>query len=245
MKKCPECGNPSYDGAPVCGNCGYKFPKSKAVVPKREDIFQKEKKPEKKSEKKPEKKDDGESTLNIIKNNKLIIGAILLVTLIVICGIVLTGTGNNGTGNTSTSPLQANDLAEYSEGEFSFKYPASWQEINGSDIDHTGAKFFDNNANAIIEYYNVTSEFSTVKEITEQRISYAQSNGDSIELVETVTLDGRNASNIILENADGDYTRYVSMFSDGKLYVFKVTGDSVNTITANDIEQTINSADIA
>ena len=35
------------------------------------------------------------------------------------------------------------------------------------------------------------------------------------------------------------------MFSDGKLYVFKVTGDSVNTITANDIEQTINSADIA
>ena len=136
-------------------------------------------------------------------------------------------------------------MVEFKEGEFSFKYPSSWKETNGSDIDHPGAKFYDNNANAIIEYYNVSSEFSTVKEITEQRITYAQSQGDSIELVETVTLDGRNASNIILENADGDYTRYVSMFSDGKLYVFKITGDSVNTVTADDIQQTINSADIA
>uniref|UniRef100_UPI003182C382 zinc ribbon domain-containing protein n=2 Tax=Methanobacteriaceae TaxID=2159 RepID=UPI003182C382 len=50
MKKCPECGNPSYDGAPVCGNCGYKFPKSKSIVPKGEDIFKKEPKKEPKKE---------------------------------------------------------------------------------------------------------------------------------------------------------------------------------------------------
>ena len=31
-EKCPECGNPSYDGAPVCGNCGYKFPKPKVSL---------------------------------------------------------------------------------------------------------------------------------------------------------------------------------------------------------------------
>ncbi|WP_305515600.1 zinc ribbon domain-containing protein [Methanobrevibacter sp. V14] len=47
MKKCPECGNPSYDGAPICGNCGYNFPKPKVVAPKSEDIFQKEPKVEK------------------------------------------------------------------------------------------------------------------------------------------------------------------------------------------------------
>ena len=35
------------------------------------------------------------------------------------------------------------------------------------------------------------------------------------------------------------------MFSDGRLYVFKVTGDSVNSITSEPIENTINSADIA
>ena len=40
MKKCPECGNPSYDGAPVCGNCGYKFPKPKVKAPIQEDIFE-------------------------------------------------------------------------------------------------------------------------------------------------------------------------------------------------------------
>ena len=70
-------------------------------------------------------------------------------------------------------------------------------------------------------------------------------NGDAIELLETVTLDGRNGSNIILENDDGNYTRYVSMFTDGKLYVFKITGDSINSITSDSINAMINSADIA
>ena len=50
---------------------------------------------------------------------------------------------------------------------------------------------------------------------------------------------------MILENADGDYTRYVSMFSDGKLYVFKITGSSENSLSSEDIESTISSADIA
>ena len=68
MKKCPECGNPSYDGAPVCGNCGYKFPKQKVVAPKSEDIFQQEPKVKKDA--------NDEDTISIIKNNKLIIGAI-------------------------------------------------------------------------------------------------------------------------------------------------------------------------
>ena len=63
MKKCPECGNPSYDGAPVCGNCGYKFPKSKSIVPKGEDIFKKEPK----KEPKKEKPSDEESILEIVK----------------------------------------------------------------------------------------------------------------------------------------------------------------------------------
>ena len=83
-----------------------------------------------------------------------------------------------------------------------------------------------------------------MKEITQQRISYAQENGDSVELVETVTLDGRNASNILFENYDGDYTRYVSMFSDGKLYVFKVMGPSQNSVDTDSINSVINSADI-
>ena len=56
MKKCPECGNPSYDGAPVCGNCGFKFPKQKVAAPKGEDIFQKERKEKKTS--------NEESTIN-------------------------------------------------------------------------------------------------------------------------------------------------------------------------------------
>lgn len=59
MKKCPECGNPSYDGAPVCGNCGYNFPKPKVVAPKSEDIFQQEPKKKKAS--------DDEDTVSIIK----------------------------------------------------------------------------------------------------------------------------------------------------------------------------------
>jgi len=235
VKKCPECGNPSYDGAPVCGNCGYKFPKPKVAPQKREDIFQKEQK-----EKKVKKPSNEESTMSILKEKKLLIGAILLITLIVICGIVLTGPSNK-----STTVQTTNDLAEYSAGDFSFKYPTSWEEINETDESHPGAKFFKNSENTTIEYYNITSDYTSLKEVTQERISYAQETGSFVELVETTTLDGRNSSNIILENADGDYTRFVSMFSDGELYVFKVNGDSINSVTSDEINSVVNTADIA
>ena len=247
MKKCPECGNPSYDGAPVCGNCGYKFPKQKVVAPKREDIFQKEPEAKKeaktKKENKVKKQSNDEDTVSIIKNNKVLIGAIILITLIVICGIFLTGNNNNN-NNTSSPVIQASDLVEYSAGDFSFKYPDTWKKVNGSDVEHPGAIFFQNEDNVTIEYYNITSDAKSLKDITQQRISYAQSSGDYVELVETVTLDGRNSSNILLENANGDYTRYVSMFSEGKLYVFKVTGSAENDVNSESIESVISSADI-
>ena len=241
MKKCPECGNPSYDGAPVCGNCGYKFPKPKVAAPKREDIFKQEpKKPE--VEKKPS---DDEDTISIIKDNRVVIGAILILTIIVICGIFLMGS-NNQTNNNSNPVIQTGgDLLEYSANDFAFKYPSTWKEINESDVEHPGAIFFQNENNVTIEYYNISNDAKSLKDITQDRINYAQNQGAYVELVETVTLDGRNSSNIILENADGDYTRYVSMFSDGELYVFKITGDSENSITSEDIENTISSADIA
>ena len=232
MKKCPECGNPSYDGAPVCGNCGYKFPKPKNKVIKEESIF--DKAPE------PKKPSTNESTVSILKEKKLVIGAILLITLIVICGIVLTGSHNN-----NNSSVSNNDLVKVSEGAFSFKYPGNWEEINGSDPEHTNAKFYKNGENTVIEYYNSTLESSSLKEITKDRINYAQNNNSYVELVETIKLDGRNSSNIILENANGNYTRFVSMFSDGNLYVFKITGESMNAVTSNDITTMINSADIA
>jgi hypothetical protein len=237
VKKCPECGNPSYDGAPVCGNCGYKFPKPKAAAPKKEDIFQE--KP------KSEKKTDDNSTASIISKNKLVIGIIIIITLIVICGIVFMGSDNKNATKNSNPVLQSNDLAEYNGGDFSFKYPKSWKKINGSDEEHSNAIFFQNEDNVTIEFYNITSDANSLKDITQQRISHAQEGGDYVELVETITLDGRNSSNMLLENADGDYTRYVSMFSDGKLYVFKVTGDSENSLTSEDIESAINSANIA
>ena len=236
MKKCPECGNPSYDGAPICGNCGYKFPKPKVVAAKREDIFQKEPK---------DKKSSDDSIINILKENKLLIGAILLITLLVIGGIFLMGNNNSKNGADSTTPvIQTNDLVEYDGGDFTFKYPSTWQQVNGTDSDHENAVFFINEENVTIEFYNITSDANSLKEITQERISYAQEKGDSVELVETITLDGRNSSNILFENADGDYTRYVSMFSDGKLYVFKVMGSSQNSVTSESIDSVINTADI-
>ncbi len=238
MKKCPECGNPSYDGAPVCGNCGYTFPKPKVVAPKREDIFQKE--PEEK------KSSDDESILNILKQNKLLIGAIVLITLLVIGGIFLMG-NNNSKSSTGSNPIlqsNGNDLLEHKESDFSFKYPSTWEQVNGTDSEHEDAVFFVNEDNVTIEFYNITSSANSLKEITQQRITHAQDQGDYVELVETITLDGRNSSNMLLENADGDYTRYVSMFSDGKLYVFKVMGSSENSITSESINNAISSADI-
>ena len=233
MKKCPECGNPSYDGAPVCGNCGFVFPKQKVAAPKKESIFEKE--PQK--EKKPS---SDESTINIIKDNKLVIGAILLITIIVIFGIVLTGSNNKG-----SSAIQSTDVVEFNEGGFSFKYPTNWQIVNGSDENHENAKFFENGNKTLIEYYNTTMDSSSLKDITQERISYAQNSGSYVELVETITVDGKNASNVILENADGNYTRFVSLFNNGNLYVFKIIGNSINAVTSSHINSAINSTKIA
>ena len=239
MKKCPECGNPSYDGAPVCGNCGFKFPKQKVAAPKKESIFEKSSKVEKTpKEKKPS---SNQSTIEIIKDNKLIIGAILLITLIVICGIVLTGLNNKST----SSPVQLNDMAQFDENGFSFSYPKNWVITNSSDEDHEGAVFFENTNNTLIEYYNTTMDSTSLKEITQQRLSYAQEMGSYVELVETITVDGKNATNIILENNDGTYTRFVSMLNDGELNVFKIIGTSIDSISSEDINSVIDSAKIA
>ena len=240
MKKCPECGNPSYDGAPVCGNCGFKFPKQKVAAPKKESIFEKSPENEKKApkEKKPS---SNESTIDIIKDNKLIIGAILLITLIVICGIVLSGLSNN---KGTDSPI-TNDMAQFSENAFSFSYPNSWVMTNSSDEDHEDAIFFENGNNTLIEYYNTTMDSASLKEITQQRISYAQEMGAYVDHVETITLDGKNATNIILENSDGSYTRFVSMLDDGELYVFKISGPSNDFINSKEINSMLDSAKIA
>ena len=231
MKKCPECGNPSYDGAPVCGNCGYTFPKPKAAVQKEESVFDKQ--PKAKKEK------SGESTIDIIKKKKLVIGIIVLLTLIVICGIVLTGNNKN-----SSPIVPINDMNKYDDGIITFNYPKDWETLNMSDDEREGGVFYKNGNNTIIEYYNVTSDATSLKEINQQRISYAQEIGSYVERVDTITIDGRNASDMIFENADGNYTRYVTMFSNGELYVFKMSGDSVNSLTSPDMQALLDTADI-
>lgn len=230
MKKCPECGNPSYDGAPVCGNCGYKFPKQKTAAPKRENIFQEPVKLYKSS-------DEG-STIEILKENKLVIGIILAITIIVICGIVLSGSNNNTTS-------QSEEINQFSEAGFSFQYPTNWEQVNGTDTEHEGSVFFENANNTTIQYYNVTSDSTSLRDITQQRINVAQENGDYVDTVITITIAGRNASDIILENSDGDYTRYVSVFNGETLHVFRITGSSINAVNSSDINSVLDTVDIA
>ena len=233
MKKCPECGNPSYDGARVCGNCGHKFPKQKVGGPKNDNIFQQKPKVKNKA--------NDDDVMTIIKENRVVIGIILIITLIVICGIIIAGISNNSNDNL----MQSGNALEYNANNFTFKYPGTWKTVNGSDVEHPEALFLSNENNTIIEFYNITSSAESLKDITQQRINNAQTNGDYIELVQTVILDGSNSSNIIMENTNGNYTRYVSMFYNHELYVFKITGNSLNAVNSEEIESVINSADIA
>ena len=232
MKKCPKCGNPSYDGAPVCGNCGYNFPKPKVEVPRREDIFQQVPKMEEDS--------DNEDTLTILKENKFIIGTIIVITLIVICGIVLVGNMNN-----QDLPVESDDLIQYNSNDFTFKYPSTWRAINSSDSANPGAVFYQNENNVTIEFYNISSSIPTIQDLSQDRITYAQNHGDYVDFVETITINNAVASNIIIQNADGNYTRYVSMLDNGKAYVFKMTSADANLLESEDITQAINSANIS
>lgn len=246
MKKCPECGNPSYDGAPVCGNCGYKFPVRKRVAPKKEaKIFDKTQAAKQRNKKPKQPKSlkkqtaESESTIQIIKDNKILIGIIVAVTVIAICGIVLSGSShNNSTSGTGTDTLQ------FSEFGVSFSIPENWKQISLDDSDHPTAIFFDSGNDTVVEFYNITSGYSSLKDINQDRLTKAQNEGDYANTIETLTIDERNASNIILENANGDYTRYVSIFSDGILYVFKVTGSSINEVNSDSVNAMISSTHI-
>jgi hypothetical protein len=227
VKKCPECGNPSYDGAPVCGNCGYKFPKPKVKAPMQEDIF----------EDRPiiNKSGNEESTIDIIKDNKIVIGAILLITLIVIGIIIATGPSNDTTTDVS-------GLNKYSDANFTFSYPSAWNEINGSDELHSGAIFFEGSNGTEIEYYNVTSDFSSISEVNTQRASAAQGSNANINTIQSTQINGQNASDVILENSDGSFTRYVSLLNKGNLYAFKIDGKTIGDVTSSEIESVLQTA---
>ena len=229
MKKCPECGNPSYDGAPVCGNCGYKFPKPKVKAPMQEDIF----------EDRPiiNKSGNEPSTLEIIKENKLVIGTIILITLIVIGIIIATGPAAN-----TTTKIDGSN--KYSDAKISFTYPSDWKEVNGSDELHPGAVFFESSNGTVIEYYNVTSEFSSIYQINNERISTAQGSNGFINTIQPIQLDGKNVSNVIIEEYGGNFTRYTSILSNGTLYVFKITGSSMNNTVSSEIDSLLNSVHI-
>ncbi len=224
MKKCPECGNPSYDGAPVCGNCGYKFPKPKVKAPVQEDIF----------EDRPiiNKSENGESTLQIIKDNKIVIGAILLITLIVIGIIIVTGPSNDTT-------TAVNGTNKFADANFTFSYPSSWKEVNGSDELHSGAIFFEGSNGTRIEYYNVTSDLSSISELNTERATAAQGKNAKINTIQSIEINGHNASDAILENSDGSFTRYVSLLQKGKLFVFKIDGKTANDVTSGEIESVL------
>ncbi len=239
MKKCPKCGNPSYDGAPVCGNCGYPFPKAKATVQKRKSIF--EQNPEQIPNEKPKvnKTSNEPSVIDVIKEKKLIIGIILLITFIVICGIFITGSNNN-----TSQIAQSGNLAEYAADGFSFKYPSSWNQVNLTDEDRENAIFFETEDNVTVEHYNITSDATSLKEINQERINYALYAGDYVDLLETITIGDKNVSNIILEDANGEYSRYVSMLDNGELYVLKISGNSIDSITSDSINSMIKSAEI-
>ena len=228
MKKCPKCGNPSYDGAPVCGNCGYNFPKQKAAAPRSEDIFRQEPKKEKTS--------DDEDTITIIRENIVVIGAILLITIIVIIGIVAVSTNDSG------SVQNSNDMNKYDFNGFSFNYPKTWKLLNETDIEHVGAKFYQNENNVTIEFYNTTARSLSLNDLTQDIINYAQNNGAYVEFVETLD---NTSSNVILENANGDYTRFVSIYNNNTAYVFKITGKNLDLVESSDINSTIESAKIS
>ena len=76
-------------------------------------------------------------------------------------------------------------------------------------------------------------------------MSSALENGDYIHTIQLTTLDSVNASDVIMENYDGSYTRYVSGLSNGNLYVFKITGSSLESVTSEEIESILKTANIA
>ena len=76
-------------------------------------------------------------------------------------------------------------------------------------------------------------------ELNTQRATSAQGSNAKINTIQPIQINGQNASNVILENSNGNFTRYVSLLNNGKIYVFKIDGKTMNDVTSNEIESVL------
>ena len=79
-------------------------------------------------------------------------------------------------------------------------------------------------------------------EINTQRASAAQGSNANINTIQSIEINGQNASDVILENSDGSFTRYVSLLNNGNLYAFKIDGKTIGDVTSGEIESVLQTA---
>lgn len=308
VKYCQKCGNPSYDGATICGNCGAQLPpksdfnsqppnSGEEVVEKKSEFnfskgvdelkslskkrkeykrehpskptitkietFKASKKPalseedrrerliqstyssggvvgfkeKSRGSKDPARKFQNQNTqqrravpqnrnatrqtrnrqeshnelefpnFNGFKFNKK---TIALIAVVVIILIAIVGVSVMSMTNTNSDA----ETLYFSDEDLGFYYPETWTKYENSDELTNGEIAFKTQDKILIGYTKVANSELTLDIITSEINATAQSLGGSIIEINNITIDGKNATDIITSSADRGYSRYISIIHD-------------------------------
>lgn len=339
VKYCQKCGNPSYDGATICGNCGAQLPpksdfnsqppnSGEEVVEKKSEFnfskgvdelkslskkrkeykrehpskptitkietFKASKKPVLSEEDKrerliqstyssggvvgfkeksrgskdparkfktqnnqqrraaPQNRNTTRQTRNRQENHnelefphfngfKFNKKTIALITVVVIILIAIVGVSVMSMTNTNSDA----ETLYFSDDDLGFYYPETWTKYENSDELTNGEIAFKTQDKVLIGYTKVANSELTLDIITSKINATAQSLGGSIVEINNITIDGKNATDIITSSADRGYSRYISIIHDGIYYSFVINNgqtsnpDDINSLKATDIQNMI------
>ncbi|MCQ2737158.1 MAG: zinc ribbon domain-containing protein [archaeon] len=166
---------------------------------------------------------------------------IALIAVVVIILIAIVGVSVMSMTNTNSDA----ETLYFSDDDLGFYYPETWSKYEDSNGGTNGEIAFKTQDKVLIGYTKVANSELTLDIITSRINATAQSLGGSIVEINNITIDGKNATDIITSSIDRGYSRYISIIHEGVYYSFVINNgqtsnpDDMNSLKATDIQNMI------
>ncbi|MDO5849994.1 MAG: zinc ribbon domain-containing protein [Methanobacteriaceae archaeon] len=178
--------------------------------------------------------------INRFKINKK---GIALIAIVVIILIAIVGVSVMSMSNTNSD----SETLYFSDEDIGFYYPETWKMYENSDDLANGEIAFKTQDKILIGYTKVVNGELTLDIITSSINATAQSLGGNIVQINTIIIDGKNATDITTSSTDHGYSRYISIIHNGVYYSFVINNgqtdnpNDMNSLRSTDIQNMISS----
>jgi ribosomal protein L37E len=160
-----------------------------------------------------DKKEDSKSSLDFL--NKVSRRNIAIFVIIVaLLAIIVAAAGLTMTSNTShVGP------GNYSNDHVAFSYPTNWSQYNStSGNSDQGEVAFRTPDKTVIGFSCINNSEITLDDVKNSINQTAKSLDGKIISVDNITIDGENATDIVINTTGHGYSRYISVIHDGTYY---------------------------